>query len=127
MPTFLHTMLRVTDPAASRAFYEALDPISEEELARQATESRRRFRTAAGWLGAWVGLVIGVKLISLSIRRRRVDFQPDRTNCVSCGRCFWYCPVEQARLGLIRDIGPYETNREDQPTEPEPEPTEALT
>jgi lactoylglutathione lyase len=24
MPTFLHTMLRVTDPAASRAFYEAL-------------------------------------------------------------------------------------------------------
>lgn len=24
MPTFLHTMLRVTDPARSRAFYEAL-------------------------------------------------------------------------------------------------------
>lgn len=24
MPTYLHTMLRVTDPAASRAFYEAL-------------------------------------------------------------------------------------------------------
>ena len=24
MPSFLHTMLRVTDPAASRAFYEAL-------------------------------------------------------------------------------------------------------
>jgi polyferredoxin len=112
---------------ASRAFYEALDPITEQELARQAIDSRRRFRTAAGWLGAWVGLVIAVKLIHLSIRRRRVGFQPDRTNCVSCGRCFWYCPAEQARLGLIRDLGPWEPDRELRPTEPEPETTGALT
>jgi len=52
-----------------------------------------------GWLGAWVGLVIGAKLIHLSIRRRRRDYQPDRTSCVSCGRCFWYCPGEQAIQG----------------------------
>ena len=64
------------------------------------------------WLGAWVGLVIGVKLLHLSVRRRRTDYQPDRINCVSCGRCFWYCPSEQARLGLIRDTGPVaETER----------------
>ena len=51
----------------------------------------------AGWLGAWLGLVIGVKLIHLSVRRRRIGYRPDRTGCVSCGRCFWYCPEEQAR------------------------------
>ena len=56
-------------------------------------------RVPAAWLGAWVGLVIGVKLIHLSLRRRRSDYQPDRSGCVSCGRCFWYCPAEQARLG----------------------------
>ena len=54
-----------------------------------------------GWFGAWVGLVVGVKLIHLSVRRRRTDYQPDRTACVSCGRCFWYCPGEQARRGWI--------------------------
>jgi NosR/NirI family nitrous oxide reductase transcriptional regulator len=58
------------------------------------------------WLGAWVGLIIGLKLIHLSTRRRRTDYQPDRINCLSCGRCFWYCPSEQARLGLIQDIQP---------------------
>ena len=55
--------------------------------------------------GAWIGLVIGVKLIHLSIRRRRTEYEPDRANCVSCGRCFWYCPNEQVRLGLI-DVAP---------------------
>jgi ferredoxin len=36
------------------------------------------------------------------IRRRRTDYQPDRSNCVACGRCFWYCPSEQARQGWIQ-------------------------
>jgi formate hydrogenlyase subunit 6/NADH:ubiquinone oxidoreductase subunit I len=49
-------------------------------------------------------LVVGVKLIHLSIRRRRTEYQPDKANCVSCGRCFWYCPVEQLRLGLIQTL-----------------------
>jgi Fe-S-cluster-containing hydrogenase component 2 len=49
-------------------------------------------------------LVIGIKLISLSIRRKRVDYQPDPSRCVSCGRCYWYCPGEQVRLGLISDV-----------------------
>jgi len=76
---------------------------SIEDLGREAIVQTERFGTAGGWLGAWVGLVIGAKLIHLSLRRRRTDYQPDRINCVSCGRCFWYCPNEQARLGLIAD------------------------
>jgi len=74
----------------------ATDNLYREALALTAT-----FRTAGGWFGAWVGLVIGVKLIHLSVRRRRSDYQPDRAACVSCGRCFWYCPGEQARQGWI--------------------------
>ncbi len=68
-----------------------------EDLYGGADEIRRQFGEAAGWFGAWVGLVVGLKLIHLSLRRRRVDYQPDRTGCVACGRCFWYCPSEQAR------------------------------
>ena len=76
----------------------------ETDLYRAALQRRERFGVFGGWLGAWTGLVVGVKLIHLSIRRRRIDYQPDRSSCVSCGRCFWYCPVEQVRLGLIQDV-----------------------
>jgi ferredoxin len=61
----------------------------------------KTFHWLGGGLGAWAGLVIGIRLIALSLHRRRVDYEPDRANCVSCGRCFWYCPHEQVRLGLI--------------------------
>ena len=66
------------------------------ELYAEAARLRAAFCRAGGWFGAWVGLVIGGKLIYLSVRRRRTDYQPDRAACVSCGRCFWYCPCEQS-------------------------------
>jgi len=69
-----------------------------------AAEWQGRFRWLGGWFGAWVGLVIGVKLINLCIRRRSPDYVTDRASCVSCGRCYWYCPNEQLRLGLIEDV-----------------------
>jgi NosR/NirI family nitrous oxide reductase transcriptional regulator len=77
---------------------------SVDDLYQSAVERRSRFVTLGGLLGAWTGLVIGVKLIYLSVRRRRDDYQADRAGCVSCGRCYWYCPVEKVRLGLIADV-----------------------
>jgi NosR/NirI family transcriptional regulator, nitrous oxide reductase regulator len=89
---------------ASNVFWNSGQTSSH--LYREALSLSSRFRWAGGWFGAWVGLVVGVKLIHLSIRRRRSDYQPDRTACVSCGRCFWYCPSEQARQGWVQDIKP---------------------
>ena len=43
-------------------------------------------------LGAFVGLVIGVKLISLSFDQPHRVYEPDAANCVACGRCYSYCP-----------------------------------
>lgn len=83
---------------AVAAFRKTGRPVSElyaEALALQAD-----FHVAGAWLGAWVGLVVGVKLIALAMRRRRTEYLADRAACVSCGRCFWYCPEEQVRLGL---------------------------
>jgi ferredoxin len=51
--------------------------------------------------GGWIGLVIGVKLISLALRRQRTDYEPDRGACVACARCFEYCPNELVRRGLM--------------------------
>jgi ferredoxin len=42
--------------------------------------------------------VLACRLIGASRRRRRTDFEPDSGRCLSCGRCFRYCPQEQIRL-----------------------------
>jgi ferredoxin len=71
------------------------------QIVRTAADIRRRLVTA-GWLfGGWVGLVIGAKLIFLSVRPTRSDYEPDRGACVACARCFLFCPNERVRLGLL--------------------------
>jgi NosR/NirI family transcriptional regulator, nitrous oxide reductase regulator len=87
---------------ASEAFRNTGQP--KEELLARVADTRSRIRLFAILLGSWTGLVVAVKLISLSVYRRRDEYQPDRSRCVSCGRCYWYCPSEQVRLGLIDDI-----------------------
>jgi len=90
-------LTRVTTDA-SDAFRATRRPVAE--LYATAVARRDRFQWLGLALGAWVGLVVAAKLVSLSMRSRREDYQPNRSGCVSCGRCFWYCPVEQVRLGL---------------------------
>ncbi|MBM3495691.1 MAG: 4Fe-4S binding protein [Armatimonadetes bacterium] len=67
----------------------------------RAVEIRRRFDIGSTLLGVWVGLVFGGKLVTLAVRRRREDYEADRSGCYSCGRCYMACPVEHERLGLI--------------------------
>ena len=72
-----------------------------QQILAGAIEVRRRF-VLSGWLfGAWTGLVIVARLIGLSIRPARGDFEPDRGGCVACARCFLACPNERVRRGLM--------------------------
>jgi len=80
----------------SDAFYATARP--KEELYAEAEAIVGRFRIGGLLFGLWVGIVVGSKLIHLSVYRLRTDYLPDRATCVSCGRCFAYCPVEQQRL-----------------------------
>jgi ferredoxin len=91
---------------------------SPKETLTEAAQIRQRFELG-GWIfGAWVGLVIGAKLISLSVYRRRTDYEPDRGDCFACARCFEYCPNELVRRGEAvsgvsenRTHGTYGTHR----------------
>jgi polyferredoxin len=83
---------------ASAAFRAGNNSI--EALYAEARALQHRYTVAARWCGAWIGLVIGLKLLSLVIIRKRPDYEADQAHCLSCARCFRACPQELQRLGL---------------------------
>ena len=76
----------------SDAFRAGKQPAAE--LYSEANAIRLRFKYGAAWFGAFMGLVICGKLIRLSVIRESADYEADRGSCLSCARCFAYCPVE---------------------------------
>jgi ferredoxin len=62
------------------------------ELTARVTEIRARFRVHSTIAGALTGLIIGLALVNLSLKRARKTYEINRTACVACGRCFSYCP-----------------------------------
>jgi NosR/NirI family transcriptional regulator, nitrous oxide reductase regulator len=75
----------------SEAFRANLQTV--DELYADARAVRAGFAGKSALLGAFLGLVIAAKLISLSIVPKREDYEADRQVCLSCARCFPYCPV----------------------------------
>lgn len=70
------------------------------ELMETATTIRERFSFGAWLLGLFLGLVVMVKLIRLSVWRSRDRSEPDASLCLSCGRCFVSCPQDQLQRQL---------------------------
>ena len=77
----------------SETFREGDTP--DRELFAEAVGLKAGYGRGGRWLGAFIGLVIGLKLIGVSVLRRRDGYEPDCGTCLSCGRCFKYCPVEE--------------------------------
>jgi len=73
------------------------------ELYAEASAIRDQFAIGGALFGAFVGLVIGGKLLGLSVKRRRTDYEADPAGCFACGRCYSYCPKEHERLKLKRE------------------------
>ena len=65
-----------------------------DALYADAAHVVNRFRYASTLFGGFMGLVISMKLIRLSLVRKSKDYVPDRGACLSCARCYSYCPVE---------------------------------
>lgn len=68
---------------------------SVTELYSEAARISDRFQYASACFGAFMGLVLCGKLIRLSVLRHSNDYVPDRGACLSCARCFAYCPIEK--------------------------------
>ncbi|HNR33790.1 MAG TPA: 4Fe-4S binding protein [Candidatus Hydrogenedentes bacterium] len=68
---------------------------SPAELYAHAETVRQRFKAGSALFGGFMGLALCGRLIRLSVIRTTNDYEPDRAACVSCARCFAYCPVEK--------------------------------
>ncbi len=71
--------------------------LSTVDLEVEATAISRRFRFGSTLLGAYLALVLSGKVLALSTRRTREDYDPDPAICLACARCFEYCPREHQR------------------------------
>ena len=71
---------------------------SFDDLMLKAKTLRRQFHVGGWLLGIFLGLVFGFKLIKLSLSWKRHDYEVDRGNCLSCGRCFSSCPNDKENL-----------------------------
>ncbi len=64
-------------------------------LVEDARIVQQKFRTGGWFMGGFIGLVIGITLMNQVVFRKRKDYQPNRGDCFSCGRCMDYCPVKK--------------------------------
>ncbi|MDT8303244.1 MAG: 4Fe-4S binding protein [Sedimentisphaerales bacterium] len=74
-----------------------------EALYAEALNIRADFGLGGWFFGGFIGLIIGLKLISVSVWRQRTDYEAGRASCLACGRCFKYCPMEHARLKKAKE------------------------
>jgi ferredoxin len=78
---------------AARTTGKTLDQLYADEA-----EVLDDFAVGGTVLGVWLGLVVGARLLALSVRRKRTDYEAERGACLACGRCFLACPREHLRL-----------------------------
>ncbi len=64
-------------------------------LYAEAHAINERFKYAGAAFGVFMGIAICGRLFRLSILRHQHDYTIDKGECLSCARCFKYCPVEK--------------------------------
>jgi hypothetical protein len=68
------------------------------KLSEDALAIRGKFGTGGIFIGAWLALVFFLRTAAALSGRKYGIFEPDRALCVSCARCYLYCPIERERL-----------------------------
>ncbi len=81
---------------ASDAFRTTGRP--SQELYDEAMVLGEGFAIGGALLGAFMGFIIGGKLVALSVQRKRTEYEADPAGCLACGRCYESCPKEHERL-----------------------------
>ncbi len=76
--------------------------VPADVLYENAAVIQNQFKKIGWFTGGFIGLMVMLKVIGMSVRRKRTDYQADPARCVSCGRCFAACPKEHERIRNIK-------------------------
>lgn len=68
--------------------------VTVTQLHADAMAAREKIKIGGIWLGAFLGLMLGFRLVGVTIVKKRTIFEANKEHCYSCGRCYPYCPVE---------------------------------
>ena len=66
-----------------------------QTLYKEAADILENFYWGGLVFGAFIGLVFGLILVSLSVFHYRKDYEPNKGTCLSCARCMDYCPIKE--------------------------------
>jgi len=68
-----------------------------QSLYDEAAQVQSQFVIGSILVGAFLGLVLGAKLVRVSIRRERTGYEAQQAGCVACARCYKSCPKERVQ------------------------------
>ena len=77
----------------SESFWQTGETV--EELKQRVKIIQNRFKLNAGMWGGIIGLVLCLKILSLSVIRKRKFHEIRQSECFSCARCVSYCSQER--------------------------------
>ncbi|WP_289053413.1 4Fe-4S binding protein [Carboxylicivirga marina] len=81
---------QVLIPIELEAFYSLGGEI--HQLKQEVDQVKAEFEFYSLVAGLFIGLVLGLALIKLSVKRSRKVYEIEHDDCVACGKCFSYCP-----------------------------------
>ena len=89
-------LLRLVEPNQSALESEALRINANviATLQKKTTNAKTNFKWGLIILGAYIGTVIGIYLIRQSTYKKRNCHDANPTECLTCARCYGYCPKE---------------------------------
>lgn len=103
----LEVLAEKRDPALLRAEAWRAQRREPADAIREARQAQDAFRTWGTGLGAFFGLVIGLRLLALSRTSARREYEAEPGACVECARCYAACPVPNrahfAHLGNLME------------------------
>lgn len=66
-----------------------------ESLYEEAAQIQTQFNVGSCLAGAFLGLVAGLKLVQVSVRKERHGYEADQAGCLACARCYSACPQQR--------------------------------
>ncbi|MDR3012227.1 MAG: 4Fe-4S binding protein [Chitinispirillales bacterium] len=92
--------LEESGTARTKSFESEALRVDADVIAVLRTNSERAkkdFKLGMLILGAYLGLILGAYLIRQSTHKKREYYDADPVTCVSCGKCYGYCPKNEMR------------------------------